>query len=155
MKYNGIDDIKWWLVSTSFKGKLRDFFYMLAKYIPGDIKYIFTKFYRHISTNNEANRKSQICNFNFYFFHGLWRFSPIITLWDWKLKSGSLMLNLLHLKRSEDCNLNLITVEKLNTEVNSYVPFWQTTILNEQNVSFPLYLQRKECFTTVTYVHYM
>jgi hypothetical protein len=28
-------------------------------------------------------------------------------------------------------------------------------ILNEQNVSFPLYLQRKECFTTVTYIHYM
>ena len=65
------------------------------------------------------------------------------------------MLNSLHLKRSEDCNLNLITVGKLNTEVNSYVPFWQTTIFNEQNVSFPLYLQRKECFTTVTYVHYM
>ena len=33
-------------------------FYMLAKYVPGDIKYIFTKFYRHISTNNEANRRS-------------------------------------------------------------------------------------------------
>ena len=32
-------------------------FYMLAKYVPGDIKYIFTKFYRHISINNEANRK--------------------------------------------------------------------------------------------------
>ena len=31
--------------------------YMLAKYVPGDIKYIFTKLYRHISTNNEANRK--------------------------------------------------------------------------------------------------
>jgi hypothetical protein len=30
-------------------------FYMLAKYVPGDIKYIFRKFYRHISTNNEAN----------------------------------------------------------------------------------------------------
>jgi hypothetical protein len=30
---------------------------MLVKYVPGDIKYIFTKFYRHISTNNEANRK--------------------------------------------------------------------------------------------------
>jgi hypothetical protein len=27
------------------------------------------------------------------------------------------------LKHSEDCNLNLITVGKLNTEVNSYVPF--------------------------------
>ena len=71
---------------------------MLVKYVPVDIKYIFTKFYRHISTNNEANRK-----FN--------------------LKSGSLMLNSLHLKRSEDCNLNLITIGKLNTEVNSYVPF--------------------------------
>jgi hypothetical protein len=32
-------------------------FYMLAKYVPGDIKYIFTKFYQHISTNNEANCK--------------------------------------------------------------------------------------------------
>ena len=32
-------------------------FYMLVKYVPGDIKYIFTKFYRHISTNNKANRK--------------------------------------------------------------------------------------------------
>jgi hypothetical protein len=29
---------------------------MLAKYVPGDIKYIFTKFYRHNSTDNEANR---------------------------------------------------------------------------------------------------
>jgi hypothetical protein len=33
------------------------------------------------------------------------------------------MLNSLHLKHSEDCNLNIITVGKLNTEVNSYVPF--------------------------------
>ena len=46
------------------------------------------------------------------------------------------MLNSLHLKRSEDCNLNLITVRKLNTEVNSYVSFWQTTILNEQMFHF-------------------
>jgi hypothetical protein len=30
---------------------------MLAKYVPGDIKYIFTKFYQHISIDNEANRK--------------------------------------------------------------------------------------------------
>ena len=45
-------------------------------------------------------------------------------------------------KALRDCNLNLITVGKLNTEVNRYVPFWQTTILNEQNVSFPLYLQQ-------------
>jgi hypothetical protein len=49
------------------------------------------------------------------------------------------MLNSLHLKRSEDCNLNIIIVGKLNTEVNSYIPFRQTTILNEQNVSFPLF----------------
>ena len=40
-------------------------FYMLAKYVPGDIKYIFTKFYRHISTNNEANRKFVILISNF------------------------------------------------------------------------------------------
>ena len=53
-------------------------------------------------------------------------------------------------KALRDCNLNLITVGKLNTEVNRCVPFGQTTILNEQNVSFPLYLQQKECFTTVT-----
>ena len=39
--------------------------YMLAKYVPGDIKYIFTKFYRHISTNNEANRKFVILISNF------------------------------------------------------------------------------------------
>jgi hypothetical protein len=41
-------------------------FYMLAKYVPGDIKYIFTKFYRHISTNNEANRKLVILISNFF-----------------------------------------------------------------------------------------
>ena len=40
-------------------------FYTLAKYVPGDIKYIFTKFYRHISTNNEANRKFVILISNF------------------------------------------------------------------------------------------
>ena len=40
-------------------------FYMLAKYVPDDIKYIFTKFYRHISTNNEANRKFVILISNF------------------------------------------------------------------------------------------
>jgi hypothetical protein len=39
---------------------------MLAKYAPGDIKYIFTKFYRHISTNNEANRKFVILISNFF-----------------------------------------------------------------------------------------
>ena len=41
-------------------------FYILAKYVPGDIKYIFTKFYRHISTNNEANRKFVILISNFF-----------------------------------------------------------------------------------------
>jgi hypothetical protein len=41
-------------------------FYMLAKYVPGDIKYIFTKFYQHISTNNEANRKFVILISNFF-----------------------------------------------------------------------------------------
>jgi hypothetical protein len=40
-------------------------FYMLAKYVPGEIKYIFTKFYRHISTNNEVNRKFVILISNF------------------------------------------------------------------------------------------
>ena len=39
---------------------------MLAKYVPGDIKYIFTKFYPHISTNNEANRKFVILISNFF-----------------------------------------------------------------------------------------
>ena len=36
-----------------------------GKLVPGDIKYIFTKFYRHISTNNEANRKFVILISNF------------------------------------------------------------------------------------------
>jgi hypothetical protein len=39
---------------------------MLAKYVPGDIKDIFTKFYLHISTNNEANRKFVILISNFF-----------------------------------------------------------------------------------------
>jgi hypothetical protein len=39
---------------------------MLAKYVPGDIKYIFTKFYGHISKNNEANRKFVILISNFF-----------------------------------------------------------------------------------------
>ena len=50
--------------STPLKGNFA-IFYMLAKYVPGDIKYIFTKFYRHISTNNEANRKFVILISNF------------------------------------------------------------------------------------------
>ena len=41
-------------------------FYMLAKYVPGDIKYIFTKFYQHISTINEANRKFVILISNLF-----------------------------------------------------------------------------------------
>ena len=103
---------------------------------------------------NFLSNKSQICNFNFYFFHRVVTFSPDNSLGDWNLKSGSRMLNSLHLKPSEDCNLNLINVGKLNTDVDNYVRFCQTTILNEQNVSFPLYLQWKECFTTVTYIHF-
>jgi hypothetical protein len=51
-------------------------FYMLAKYVPGDIKYIFTKFYRHISSNNEANRKFLILISNFS--TRLWRFNLIM-----------------------------------------------------------------------------
>ena len=41
-------------------------FYLLAKYVPGDIQCIFTKFYRHISTNNEANRKFVILISNLF-----------------------------------------------------------------------------------------
>ena len=41
-------------------------FYMLAKYVPSDMKYIFTKFYRHISTNNLANRKFVILISNLF-----------------------------------------------------------------------------------------
>jgi hypothetical protein len=37
---------------------------MLAKYVPDDTKYIFTKFYRHISTNQEANRCSPLSALN-------------------------------------------------------------------------------------------
>ena len=51
-------------------------FYMLAKYVPGDIKYIFTKFYRHISTNNEVNRKFVILIANFS--TRLWRFNLLM-----------------------------------------------------------------------------
>ena len=53
-------------------------FYMLAKYVPGDITYIFTKFYRHISTNNEANRKFVILISNFS--------TTKCSLWRFKLK---------------------------------------------------------------------
>jgi hypothetical protein len=59
----------------SLKGNFA-IFYMLAKYVPGDIKYIFTKFYWHISTNNEANRKFVILISNFSI--RLWRFSLIM-----------------------------------------------------------------------------
>ena len=47
------------------------FFYMLAKYVPGNIKCIFTKFYRHISTNNEANRKFVILISNLFMGCGI------------------------------------------------------------------------------------
>ena len=50
--------------SEQLKGNFA-IFYMLTKYVPGDIKYIFTKLYRHISTNNEANRKFVILISNF------------------------------------------------------------------------------------------
>ena len=44
-----------WFGLWCLKGNFASF-YMLAKYVPGDIKYIFTKFYRHISTNNWLTR---------------------------------------------------------------------------------------------------
>ena len=58
---------------SSLKGNFA-IFYMLAKYVPGDIKYIFTKFYQHISTNNEANRKFVILIS--IFFHRVVTFLP-------------------------------------------------------------------------------
>jgi hypothetical protein len=45
--------------------KITNLRFALAKYVPGDIKYIFTKFDRYISTNNEANRKFVILISNF------------------------------------------------------------------------------------------
>ena len=68
---NSINSIQYFIQDSSLnhrdsvKGKLRDFFYMLAKYVPGNMKYIFTNFYRHSSTNNEANRKFVILISNF------------------------------------------------------------------------------------------
>jgi hypothetical protein len=50
---------------------------MLDKYVLGDIKYIFTKFYRHFSTNNEANRKI-ISPFNLLLFP----IFPIVSLFN-------------------------------------------------------------------------
>jgi hypothetical protein len=58
---------------SSLKGNFA-IFYMLAKYVPGDIKYILTKFYQHISTNNEANRKFVILIS--IFFHRVVTFLP-------------------------------------------------------------------------------
>ena len=59
----------WYLLlrgqAHSLKGNFA-IFYMLAKYVPGDIKYTFIKFYRHISTNNEANRKFVTLISNFF-----------------------------------------------------------------------------------------
>jgi hypothetical protein len=63
--YRHSDNAQWATqISYILKGNFT-IFYMLAKYVPGDIKYIFTKFYRHISTNNEANRKFVILISNF------------------------------------------------------------------------------------------
>ena len=52
------------MINSTLKGNFA-IFCMLAEYVPGDIKYIFTKFYRHISTINEANRKFVILISNF------------------------------------------------------------------------------------------
>ena len=69
-KFEPVNRISHWVIlimkyiKLILKGNFA-IFYMLAKYVPGDIKYIFTKFYRHISTNNEANRKFLILISNF------------------------------------------------------------------------------------------
>jgi hypothetical protein len=60
-----ITNLTFFSVKNGLKGNFV-IFYMLAKYVPGDIKYIFTKFYRHISTNNEANRKFVILISDFF-----------------------------------------------------------------------------------------
>jgi branched-subunit amino acid transport protein AzlD len=54
------------LLKYSGKTVSQMIFYMLAKYVPGDIKYIFTKFYRHISTNNEANHPWWNCCLSYF-----------------------------------------------------------------------------------------
>jgi hypothetical protein len=54
--YHYLEHVVCQMTMPDLKGNF-GIFYTLAKYIPGDIKYIFAKFYRHISTNNEANRK--------------------------------------------------------------------------------------------------
>jgi hypothetical protein len=61
---------------------------MLARYVPGDIEYIFDDPVLPLSRRHQVYNKTDN------------------ALWDCNLKSGSLMLNSLHLKRSEDCNLN-------------------------------------------------
>ena len=53
------------MIGWGLKGNFA-IFYMLAKYVPGDIKYIFTKFYRHIYTNTEGNRKFVILISNLF-----------------------------------------------------------------------------------------
>jgi hypothetical protein len=80
--------------------------------------------------------------------------APDNALWDRNLKSGSLMLNSLHLKCSEDCYLNLITVGKLNTEVNRYVPWnYKFSILEAHSVS--IWLVRRNSFYFSYYSKYM
>jgi hypothetical protein len=72
---------------------------MLAKYVPGDIKYIFTKFYRNISTNNEANRKFVIlilsCSLQYLIFQRLLdlNYSPLSALNEVNLTSATQTLN--------------------------------------------------------------
>jgi hypothetical protein len=64
-KYKGNETVCSFKIVVCQKGTVA-IFYMLAKYVPGDIKYIVTKCYRHISTNNEANRKFVILISNFF-----------------------------------------------------------------------------------------
>jgi hypothetical protein len=76
---------------TDLKGNFA-IFYILAKYVPGDIKYIFTKFYRHISTNNEANHKFVILILIFQRLLDL-NYSPLSALNEANLTSATQTLN--------------------------------------------------------------
>jgi hypothetical protein len=48
-----------------------------------------------------------------------------------------------------------MNIDRKNCEYILIVMRQLYIVRNEQHVSFPLYLQRKECFTTVTYIHFM
>ena len=77
VRYNLTKGVWLWIKYTtnSLKGNFV-IFYMLVKYVPGDIKYIFTKFYQHISTNKEVNRTFVILIS--IFFIGSWHFCTIM-----------------------------------------------------------------------------